>query len=195
MARSKGDAQGAQEAEPGVGALSATKPVVLGSYFSMSKLPAQALAIALVAGATLACAPLVHAGESWIKDSKGCKISNPTPKAKETVTWSGRCVQGVAQGKGVLQFTLDGKPGARYEGELQKGVMAGRGTLRTPDGAVYDGDWVEGKPDGYGQYTAPDGSTFAGGWTAGKQDGPGTLRKKDGSVAKGRWKDGQYVGP
>lgn len=140
-------------------------------------------------------APLYAASDTYIKDSKGCKIANPTPKPKETVTWSGRCAGGFAEGKGVLQFRLDGKPGARYEGDLKKGVMEGRGELRTTDGAVYDGDWVAGKPEGYGQYTAPDGSTFVGGWTAGKQDGPGTLRNKDGSAVVGRWKDGQYVAP
>ena len=140
-------------------------------------------------------APLYAASDTYIKDSKGCKIANPTPKPKETVTWSGRCAGGFAEGKGVLQFRLDGKPGARYEGDLKKGVMEGRGELRTTDGAVYDGDWVAGKPDGYGQYTAPDGSTFVGGWTAGKQHGPGTLRSKDGTGVAGRWKDGQYVGP
>lgn len=144
----------------------------------------------------LATAAPSHAADiTYSKDSKGCKVANPTPKPKETVTWSGRCTGGFAQGKGVLQFYLDGKPGARYEGELQKGVMAGRGKLRTGDGAMYDGDWVAGKPDGYGEYTAPDGSTFVGGWTAGKQDGPGTLRNKDGGGVAGRWKDGQYVGP
>jgi hypothetical protein len=144
---------------------------------------------------TLAAAPLHAADMTYIKDKKGCKIGNPTPKSKETVTWSGRCEGGFAQGKGILQFYVDGKPGARYQGELRKGLMEGSGELRTTDGAVYDGDWVAGKPDGYGKYTAPDGSTFVGGWTAGKQDGPGTLRNKDGSGVVGRWKDGQYVGP
>jgi hypothetical protein len=148
-----------------------------------------AFALALAAG------PVWAANDTYIKDSKGCKIANPNPKPKETASWSGRCAGGFAEGKGILQFYLDGKPGARYQGELQKGVMHGRGELRTTDGAVYDGDWVAGKPEGYGNYAAPDGSTFVGGWTAGKQDGPGTLRKKDGSAVVGRWKDGQYVGP
>jgi hypothetical protein len=142
-----------------------------------------------------AFAPSHAADVTYIKDSKGCKIANPDPKPKETVTWSGRCAGGFAQGKGILQFYLDRKPGTRYEGDLVKGVMEGHGALHTTDGAVYEGDWVAGKPDGYGKYTAADGSTFVGGWTAGKQDGPGTLRSKDGSTVAGRWKAGQYVGP
>ena len=155
----------------------------------MTRLLSSALALAFAIAAGVALAQ-----DGFIKDGKGCKIANPAPKPKEAVTWSGRCVQGFAQGKGVLQFTSEGKPGARYEGELSKGVMSGRGTLRSPDGSVYNGDWVVGKPDGYGEYTFPDGSIFTGGWTAGRQDGFGTLRKKDGGTITGRWKDGQYVG-
>jgi hypothetical protein len=130
----------------------------------------------------------------WIRDAKGCRIANPTPKPKETVDWSGPCTNGYGDGKGVLQFFVDGVAAARYEGELKRGIIDGRGVLRTPDGAVYDGDWVAGKPEGYGQYTAPDGSTYTGGWTAGKQDGPGTLRTKGGETLTGTWRAGQYVG-
>jgi hypothetical protein len=131
----------------------------------------------------------------WIKDSKGCKISNPNPKPKESVTWSGPCPKGIADGTGVLQFSVDGKEGARYEGDLKQGVMSGRGKLKMADGATYDGDWVDGKPDGYGKYIAPNGSSFVGGWTDGQQDGPGTYRDPAGGVTTGTWKGGKYVGP
>ena len=146
--------------------------------------------------AAVVFSPLSRAAEGtgWIKDKKGCNIANPSPKAGETVEWSGACRQGYAEGKGILQFSLDGKPGTRYEGELKGGVMSGRGQLRAADGSVYDGDWVDGKPDGYGKYTAANGDTFVGGWTAGKWDGPGTLTGKDGRRLSGTWRNGEYVG-
>jgi len=131
----------------------------------------------------------------WIKDTKGCKVANPNPKPGETVAWSGPCPNGIADGTGVLLFSMGSKESSRYEGDLKQGVISGRGKLSTPDGATYDGDWVDGKPDGYGKYNAPDGSSFVGGWTAGKQDGPGTYRDSAGEVLSGDWKNGKFIDP
>ncbi len=151
-----------------------------------------ALALAL-GGAALAADPETpEAG--WIKDSKGCKVANPSPRGGETVTWSGQCVRGFAQGKGVLEFKREGKLESRYEGEVDKGVISGQGKLLSADGSTYDGDWANGKPDGYGSYTAADGSVFVGGWTDGKQDGSGRLTLKDGKSITGVWRAGTYIG-
>jgi hypothetical protein len=137
--------------------------------------------------------PASPAETQWLQDKRGCKIANPTPKPKESVTWSGACVDGYMQGKGVLQFATDGKPGAHYEGTLTKGQLTGRGALRSPDGTTYDGDWVDGKPEGYGVYTAADGSKYEGAWTAGQFDGPGSLRSAKGEVIHGVWENGKLV--
>ena len=153
------------------------------------------LGFLLVWGASTGADDKASPEPGWIKDTKGCKIANPNPKPNETVAWSGPCPNGVAEGMGVLQFSMDGKAGSRYEGEVKQGVISGRGKLSTPDGAIYDGDWVDGKPDGYGKYNAPDGSSFVGGWTAGKQDGPGTYRDVTGAVLTGDWKNGKFVDP
>jgi hypothetical protein len=145
---------------------------------------------------TLSSAALAAEPEGgWIADAKGCKIYNPSPKPSEMVKWSGPCKDGVAEGKGVIEYSLGGKPGARYEGTLKRGRFDGRGRLKTADGAVYDGDWVEGAQEGYGEYAAPDGTIFRGGWTAGKPDGPGVLTTADGQVTKGIWSKGQFVTP
>jgi hypothetical protein len=129
----------------------------------------------------------------WLRDKKGCKVANPSPKPKEAVTWSGACVDGLMHGKGVLHFISEGKPGARYEGTLERGRMTGRGALTTPDGASYEGDWVGGKQDGYGKYKGADGSTYEGGWTAGQPDGPGVYRSPKGEVVRGVWENGKLV--
>jgi hypothetical protein len=149
----------------------------------------------LLLAALSAAAPAAEPEGGWIADAKGCKIYNPSPKPGETVQWSGPCKDGVAEGKGVLEYSGAGKPGARYEGTLKRGKFDGRGRLKTADGAVYDGDWIEGAQEGYGEYTAPDGATFRGGWTAGKPDGPGVLTAADGKVTRGVWSKGQFVAP
>jgi hypothetical protein len=154
------------------------------------RLPVIAL---LLLAATAIAARGAEPESSWIADAAGCKIVNPNPKPDESVKWSGACKDGFAEGKGVLEYTTGGKPGARYEGRLQRGRFDGRGILRTPDGAVYDGDWVEGTQDGYGEYTAPDKTVYKGGWTAGKPDGPGVLTTPDGQTVKGIWSRGEYL--
>ena len=55
--------------------------------------------------------PAQAAQEGWIADSKtGCKVWDPMPQQNETVSWSGSCKNGLAQGRGVLQWYADGKP-------------------------------------------------------------------------------------
>jgi len=51
-------------------------------------------------------AALPAAGQTsgWIADARtGCKVINLTPKPPETISWSGSCANGLAQGSGVLQ--------------------------------------------------------------------------------------------
>lgn len=59
----------------------------------------------------------------WITDpSNGCRVWNPNPKPKETITWSGVCPNdGQLTGKGVLQWYEDGKATDRQEGEYSDG--------------------------------------------------------------------------
>lgn len=55
--------------------------------------------------------PLYAAGPAWIKDStKGCQIWNPNPNPAPSlsVTWSGSCVGGKAEGAGQLNWYTDG---------------------------------------------------------------------------------------
>ena len=134
-----------------------------------------------------------EADSQWLRDKRGCKVANPTPKPKESVTWSGACANGFMEGKGILQFIWDGKPGARYQGTLQRGRLTGRGILNAADGSSYDGDWADGKQEGYGKLTGADGSSFAGGWSAGEPDGPGVLRTPKGEVVRGVWENGKLV--
>jgi hypothetical protein len=137
--------------------------------------------------------PAPPAEVHWLQDKRGCKFANPTPKPNESVTWSGACADGYMQGKGVLKFTTDSKPGAIYEGTLSRGRLTGRGTLHTPDGAVYDGDWVDGKQEGYGAYTAVDGSRYEGGWSGGQPDGQGSYYPAKGDPIRGVWENGKLV--
>src|SRR6185436_8130224 len=76
---------------------------------------------------------------SWITDKNGCKVANPFPQPGETITWDGKCKNGVADGEGLLQWYISGKLADRYEGSLQEGWAEGKGTLTRTEGGRYSG--------------------------------------------------------
>ena len=103
----------------------------------------------------------------WIADPRtGCRVMNAHPQPNETITWSGGCGNGIAQGQGVLQWFENGHPAERYEGELRGGQMNGHGILTPGNGGRYEGDFRDGKANGFGQWTSARGS-FSGLWTNG----------------------------
>jgi len=130
---------------------------------------------------------------SWIADAKGCKIANPFPQPGETVTWNGQCVNGLADGQGVMQWFIDGKPMDRYEGNLSQGWAEGEGTL-VREGGRYAGEWKRSTQDGRGRFEAPDGSWYEGEWKEGQPHGQGRYQTPDGRLISGTWDDGVYQG-
>src|SRR5438094_9048849 len=72
---------------------------------------------------------------SWIADVRtGCRVWNADPRPKETIIWSGRCEDGLAQGHGVLQWFQDNHPAQRSEGEWKDGQMNGHGDSTDANG-------------------------------------------------------------
>ena len=91
----------------------------------------------------------------WITaTNQNCKLWNPQPEANESVTWSGGCKDGLASGKGVLKWTLNGKPDVEFDGEYQNGKRNGPGVMVAPDGKRVAGVWVN------DQLLAPDGGAI-----------------------------------
>lgn len=87
------------------------------------------------------------AAPGWITAAnRPCKIWNPAPQPNETVTWSGRCKDGFASGKGVLHWTENGKPDVEFDGEYANGKRNGFGVIITPDGQHTEGDWTNDEP-------------------------------------------------
>jgi hypothetical protein len=157
--------------------------------------PMRILSIA-ISSFLMLCAPVAWPDEEgYISDSNGCKIANPSPRPNETVTWSGACKDGFAEGAGVMQWTEDKQPGPRYEGTLVHGALSGEGKLTLPDGSTYEGGWLDGRQNGQGILRSSDGGSYKGTWKNGKPDGRGVLRAATGETVEGVWKDGTYQGP
>ena len=117
----------------------------------------------------------------------GCKVWNPHPQPNETASWSGACVNGLAQGPGSLQWLNNNKPYEKDEGEWNEGRQSGQGTQNWSSGR-YDGELVNGEPQGRGVLTLPN-SRYEGEFRNGKPNGSGTVTNLLG-IFSGNWKEG-----
>lgn len=67
------------------------------------------LVVALVSSMFLSGCRYSYAAEpSWITTKEKCNIWNSNPMPKESVSWSGDCVNGKASGDGILRWFTDG---------------------------------------------------------------------------------------
>ncbi len=134
-----------------------------------------------------------------------CKIHNPNPKENETVTWSGKCVNGYASGQGIIQWYQNGKKTDVSIGNLRKGKANGKGKAIWGQGQSkedkYEGDWLNDYMHGQGKYTWGNGNIYIGSFKKHKLNGFGTLTlvKDDDTIgnyikeAKGNWQGDVYV--
>jgi hypothetical protein len=88
----------------------------------------------------------------WTATAEGCRVWNEDPQPDERVSWTGACVEGLIEGRGVLRWMLpDGND--TYDGEISKGRPNGRGTYSWRDGDRYEGEWRNGAMHGRGTYS------------------------------------------
>lgn len=161
----------------------------------------------------------VYAEESWAVDNETkcqiCWVSDVYNLVK--ATWYGPKVDGKAEGKGTLIFTihekdsgkdregrgkcemkagkLDGKvsikfkDGDSYEGLYKDGLKEGKGVYKWSDGKIYDGEWKKGWQEGKGNFTYPKVGVYQGDFKNGQREGNGVLRFKNGVVYDGQWRN------
>ena len=121
------------------------------------------------------CAGKAGAG-CWMEyaDRRGCYTWNPNPQPEETVTWSGRCVNGRASGRGkrVWRYRKDGAwESSSGEGGFRDGHEHGRWILRFADGTVSEGAYAAGKRSGHWIVRGADGKTWEGVYAGRKLQG------------------------
>jgi hypothetical protein len=133
---------------------------------------------------------LLAAKGAWVTDIAGCKIWDPLPVRNESVAWSGECLDGYADGPGVVQWTVHGRPGPRFEGTLTVGKLNGTGVATFPEGGYrYDGAFQEFERTGHGIMTGPGGERYEGDWVDNKRSGTGSMVFEDGDRYEGQWKN------
>jgi hypothetical protein len=132
--------------------------------------------------------------DSWIADANGCKVWNPRPVPGETVSWSGACKDGYADGPGVMQWMREGTPLHRVEGAFTSGKPNGKMISVSPNGDRYEGDYLDGKRTGVGVITNAKGDRYEGAFVDGKREGAGELSLATGEHYKGNFSDGKPDG-
>lgn len=147
---------------------------------------------------TLCAAPVIILWTPyWVEASKDCEVRNPFSGRQWrragtiTATWTGPCVEGRAQGQGVLEWYRDGVLAVRYSGQMEGGRITGQGEL-TQSGIRYDGAWNDDElREGIATY--PDGRRYSGKWDRGRWI-RGVLTAPGGYRLEERWYEGQLTG-
>lgn len=104
---------------------------------------------------------------SWFLDPQaGCRLWDWHPDPEDTATWSGACLSGQKEGRGVVQWYEHERPIDRFEGAFRRGKREGVGRYDWPAGQSYRGGYAADLPDGQGTVTI-DGASFSGVWRRG----------------------------
>ena len=143
-----------------------------------------------------------YAGE-WIVDTAtGCKVWNENPAPNESISWSGKCEGGTANGQGVLHWYVN-KSGSKkgngdlsttIEGFFKDGKLDGSGTITFSNGNKYVGEIKDGKFNGNGTFTWINGDKYVGEYKDGKQSGNGTFTGANSHKYVGEYNDNKRNG-
>jgi len=180
----------------------------------MSGIARAILAAALLSCGSASAADTTEQGQ-WLKDG-ACALFSADALPGDTVSWTGSCPGGYAEGLGTATFTHDGQSqsftanfvhgvipdghvisrwgrGWSYDGEAVAGRFQGPGILTTDTSDRFDGQWDGGKMNGFGVLLRANGERYAGDWKDDKPNGNGQLRHADGSLVNGLFVDGKLT--
>jgi hypothetical protein len=124
-----------------------------------------------------------------------CRIAPVHPAPAADISWDGKCQDGYAQGKGVLEWRAGEKSQKfRLEATLSRGAIEGPAKLAMANGTSYTGTFRNGVPDGQGYFRYPNRMQYEGEVRNGKREGVGEALYPNGDNYQGRWKDGRFDG-
>ena len=146
---------------------------------------------------TEACAGPPEGTACWMElaNQPECYVWNGSLDKDETVTWTGECAGGLAQGPGTLIWIWDSGQGTQEDtGRLQAGKMQGDWVERDANENVEEGPYVEGERHGDWVVRYEGGNVEEGAYVDGKRRGQWVTRSPDGRVYEGPYVDGQRHG-
>jgi hypothetical protein len=142
---------------------------------------------------SLSAAALAAPQETLI-GKEGCGVVNLHPAENQSITWTGGCRDGYADGDGVLEWLVDGEVREHYQGTLVKGKQEGLGYERRDDGYEYEGGFKNGLREGEGVANLSRGDHYKGSWSRGVPNGLGKMTYATGGSYDGEWKMGRRDG-
>ena len=149
-------------------------------------------------GTDKTCAGQPKGSACWMEvtGQAGCYVWNGNLMTDETVTWTGGCSEGRAQGEGTLKWVWeDGEKTSESTGSLTDGKRHhGQWVIRDADGDVQEGPYVDGKMHGQWVLRYAEGDVQEGPYVDGKRHGQWVIRDADGDVGEGPYVDGKMHG-
>ena len=124
-----------------------------------------------------------------VANKPGCRVWVNCYVPDQTVTWSGTCSGGVADGQGTLKSSE-----GEETGTLSNGKMHGRWVLRFVSGQVEEGPFVDGKRHGRWVVRSAKGTVGEGLFVDGEMRGRWVYRYANETVADGPLVDGKPHG-
>ncbi len=138
----------------------------------------------------LEVAPDTSGGAWAVAKNSACKLWNPDPEPRQTVSWTGSCEGGKATGQGNAVWDNNGFE-LRYSGGYREGRRHGRGSAKWWDGRTYEGEWRKDEQHGQGRATSTDGTLYEGEWRNGRKHGRGVRILRNGTRYEGEWRRGR----
>jgi hypothetical protein len=131
---------------------------------------------------------------AFLTSVEGCKVWDSNPAPGETVSWSGACKDGFADGPGIRKWTLSGdRPGSTTEGTFTAGKLEGQGVAKYA-GGKYEGAFRADSPNGKGVFTSADGTVYTGDFVDGLRSGKGVTVFPDGKRYEGEFESNYWNG-
>ena len=107
------------------------------------------------------CVGKAEGAACWqaIAGQPGCYIWNPGLQPGSSVSWSGECGRGLAQGRGTFEWTWGDESSETGTGFLVDAKTEGHWVIRvSPSGRVYEGSFADGEQVGTWIIREPDGT-------------------------------------
>ena len=140
------------------------------------------------------CAGQPAGTSCWMEISgrTGCFVWNPNLRLGASVTWTGECAGGLAQGTGTVTWAWDGNEQVAT-GRLQGGNLNGHWNIRFESGSVQQGPFVDGERHGHWVIRLPSGNVEEGSFMDGERHGDWIFRGADGDASVRRYENGELV--
>ena len=130
-----------------------------------------------------------------VDQRQGCRALDVNFDDGDTVSWTGDCRNGFAEGAGTLTFANDGSVVETITANLRRGIVQdGHVVVAWSDGSKYDGDESSGHMNGTGVFTSAKGDRLQGQWTSDVLGGRVQIAWANGDRYDGDWHDGAANG-